>query len=182
VKTLDKEIILVSRISTDKWFNLPFILAMRDKRLQEVGLSLTIIGCSDAVSERLLNLEIKYSEVENYINRVPQNIKWEEIVDKYSNNLFVTGSNQGFLGNLGEDVIDAKLLLTCYNIGFDEMNGNLMFANNQLDFRKNLFNIFNDSKYQEDLRLLNDLHSRSLLLTKDDRNQLDILFKLNNKN
>jgi hypothetical protein len=179
---ISKEIVLVSQIRIDKWFNLPFILAMADHRLREMGVTLRLIGPpNDFVSERLTKLEIKYVNVENYVSWTERSLPWSEIIKQYDNNLFVCGSNQGFLGTFGEEVISHGFHLICYNIGFEKIESNLMFANNQVELRNNLFDFFAFHDKRDELKMLNTKNSNGLNLCKEDIRKLEFVFGINNE-
>lgn len=168
------KLVLVNRLDFDKWFHLPFIMALKSERLRKLGIDIHLIGPSSPATERILNLELRYTETYDFVKRHNKTIPMAEIFREYSDNsLFVADSVYDYLGYYCADVIKSDCLLTCYNIGFKKINHNLMFANTLAELEENIFRIITNPDANSELRSINQSKAKEYYLTTADKAILD---------
>lgn len=175
---IDK-LVLVSRVDFDKWFFLPFIMALKTERMRQLDIQLHLIGPSSPLAERILNLELKYTETIGFVKRTNQSVPIADIFKEYGeNSLFVADSVYDYLGFYCADVITSGCLLTCYNIGFKPIPRNLMFANTLEELEDNIYQVITNSEARSVLRAINQGKAEEYSLTDADKATLDSMVYL----
>ncbi len=168
------KLVLVSRIDFDKWFHLPFVMALKSERIRKLGVEIHLIGPSSPLTERILNMELRFTETQDFVVRHNKSIPMAEIFKQYSeSSLFVADSVYDYLGYYCADVITAGCMLTCYNIGFREIPASLMFANTLAQLEDNIYRVIANESDSKKLKHLNELMAKEYSLNDADKALLD---------